>query len=206
MATSSAIKDVDETLINLLRNNMEADLAPNDPVKSIVLISPGEVVGNEVRLSLFLYQITENVHLKNQEMQKIDADTLNYPPIALDISYILTAYPLQSDGQSPTETTMEAHRLLGRAMQIFHDNTILSGIILQGELAKNNEELHITLNPLNLDDITKIWNTFQGKVWRPSVCYLVTPVMVESTNKMSIQRVVSKETGYHYSIPKREGK
>lgn len=203
MAGSSVIRDVDDTLINVLRDNMRADLAPYDPVISIVLISPGEVVGNDVRLSLYMYQITENVHMKNMEIQNIDPGTLTSSPLALDISYILTAYPVQRDGQTLTDMTMEAHRLLGRAMQVFQDHTILSGTVLKGDLATNNEELHLTLNPLNLDDITKIWNTFQGKVWRPSVCYLVTPVLLESTSKISVQRVVTKEIDYYYRIPKK---
>lgn len=206
MAGSSAIRDLDETLITLLRDSMRNDLAPYNPEQSIVLISPGEVVSGDVRLSLFLYQTSENGYLKNLEMQKIDSSRLVYPPLVLDVMYILTAYPVQGNDPSLSQTamTMEAHKLLGRAIQVFHDNSVLSGTVLKGSLAINNDELHLTLNPLNLDEMTKVWSTFQGKVWRPSVCYLVTPLMIESTTMMSTQRVVSKEIDYYYSIPKKE--
>ncbi len=58
-----------------------------------MLASPGEIEENDdVRLSLFLYQVLENVHLKNQEMQIKDPTTLTFPPIALDLYYMLTSY------------------------------------------------------------------------------------------------------------------
>jgi len=54
MSDYGAIAYVGETLIEILRDNME-DLIPRD---SIILASPGEIDAKDnVRLSLFLYQI-----------------------------------------------------------------------------------------------------------------------------------------------------
>ncbi|MCX9010217.1 MAG: DUF4255 domain-containing protein [Candidatus Methanoperedens sp.] len=193
MAGNTAIKDVGDTLITLLKDKMK-DL----PDGSIVLGSPGEIK-NDVRISLFLYQVIENIHLKNMEMQQVDLSKQRYPPLIMDLFYMLTSHP----SQEATDKTLEAHLLLGRAMQILYDNSIVNGSALKGSLAVNREELHITLALTSIEDMTKIWSTFQGKPYKPSACYLVTPVLIDSTRDKSTQRVVSKETGYDEMIPKR---
>lgn len=200
MSNYTAIQDAGQTLIDLLRENMGDIINPD----SIMLISPGEITGNDnVRISLFLYQVLENMHLKNQEMQKIDSNKFRYPPLALDLYYMLTTYP---SPQIPdrTERTKDEHMILGRAMQILYDNSILTGSILRGSLAENSEELYVTLSPMSIDDMTKIWTTFQGRPFKPSPCYLVTPVNIDSARpEISVPRVVSKETGPGEMIPKR---
>ncbi len=199
MSDYRAIADVGETLIGLLRDNMQ-DLIPMD---SIILASPGEIDAKDnVRLSLFLYQILENAHLKNHELQVTDPTKVTFPPQILELYYMLTSH-VSSGEQDKTEKTLEEHRVLGRALQILHDNYILSGSLLKGNLDKR-DELHITLTSLNLDDLTKIWTTFQGRSLKSSVCYVVTPVVINSVREMSVQRVVSKEMNYMQKMVKKE--
>ncbi len=185
MSDYTAITDVGETLVELLRENMQ-DLIPAD---SIALVSPGEIEGKDnIRLSLFLFQVGENIHLKNLEMEIMGPSKLKAPPLALDLYYILTSYP-SSGIQDRTERTAEEHRILGRAMQILHDNPILTGSVLKGSLSAHDTELHVINSTLNLDDMTKIWSTFKDKSFRPSVCYQVTPVKIESSLEKKITRV-----------------
>ncbi len=192
MSDYSAIADLGETLVELLRNNMQ-DLIERK--ESIVLASPGEIEGNDnVRLSIFLYQILENVHLKNQEMQTKGHSKLKFPPIAMDLYYMLTSYP--SGLQDITDRTREEQKILGRAIQILNDNTILTGSIFKENLALNNNEMYITLNPVSLDEMTKMWTTFPGKPFRSSICFLVSPVLIDSARELDVRRVVSKEVNY----------
>ena len=188
MASTTAIKDVGETLVNLFKSKMGLD---------IVLGSPGEIK-EESKLSLFLFQILENIHLKNKEVQQIDSGKLKYPPLPLDLYYMLTAhFP-----QETTDKTYDAHLLLGKAMQILHDNAILTVPDLYGSLKNSIDELHISLNPMKLEDITNIWNTFQDKSYKPSVCYVVTPVNIESARPPeAVTRVVSEEIKYVGLVP-----
>lgn len=196
MGDYGAIADVGETLITLLRDNM-SDLFP-DPVASVALLSPADVEDQNVRLTLFLYSVVENPHLKNQEMRNLSPTQLGYPPLTLDLYYLLTAYASTQN----TDGTLDEHRILGRAMRIFYDNAILSGTILQGSLAGTSEELRITSNAISLDDLTKIWSAFQEVGYRLSVSYLVTPANIDSTRDMSMQRVVSKEMNHSFMVPK----
>jgi hypothetical protein len=185
MSDYTAIADVGETLVELLRENMR-DLIPED---SIALLSPGEVEGKDnIRLSLFLYQVSENAYLKNLEMEHLGSSRLKAPPIALDLYYMLTSY--SSPGiQDKTERTGEEHRILGRAMQILHDNTVLAGSVLKGSLSSENTELRVIGASLNMNDMTQIWSTFGEKSFRPSACYQVTPVKINSSKEKTVVRV-----------------
>lgn len=186
--SDTAIADVGETLVELLRGNMQ-DLIQAGSVDSIALVSPGEIEGKDnIRLSLFLYHVEENIYLKNQEMEKKGSSVLKAPPLAVDLYYMLTSYP--STGiHDRTDRTREEHSILGRAMQILHDNAVLTGSALKGNLSASDTVLHVMVASLSLDDMTKIWSTFKEKSFRPSVCYLVTPVKIESLRERKIKRV-----------------
>lgn len=202
MSDYRAIADVGETLVELLRDKI-FEITHQIPKESIVLASPGEIEDKDnVRLSLFLYQILENPHLKNQEMQIKDHSTLKFPPIALDLYYMLTSYP--SGTLDLTDRTKEEHNILGMGIQILNDNVVLTGSALKGSLAMNNDEFHITLNPVSLDEMTKMWTTFPGKPFRSSFCFLVTPVSIDSNRELGIQRVISKESNHDSTVLKGE--
>lgn len=202
MSNYKAIADVGFTLIELLRDNMEE---PGFSRESIVLFSPGEIDSNDnVRLSLFLYQVLENVHLKNQEMQVADPKRLTFPSVTLELYYMLTSHP-PSGAQERTDKSLEEHTVLGKAVRVLYDNPILKGSVLKGDLNKD-EELHVTMTSLNLEDLTKIWTTFSNKPFRPSVCYVATPVRIDSEREIGAQRVVSREINYMHKIAKKGGK
>jgi hypothetical protein len=186
MSDYTAIADVGETLVELLRVNMQ-DLIPMD---SISLVSPGEIEGKDnIRLSLFLYQVSEDTYRRNMEMENMGHSRLKSPPLALELYYMLTSYP--SPGiQDRTERAKEEHSILARAMQILHDNPILTGSVLMGSLPAHGTELRLIITSMSLDDMSKIWSTFKEKSFRPSACYLVTSVQIDSSREKSVSRVM----------------
>lgn len=193
--SDTAIAEVGRELIRILRENFAINMEL--PPDTIMLISPGEIEANDnVRLSLFLYQILENAHMRNQDMQRIASSHNKHPPLTLELYFMLTAHPAAGIPDR-TERTMEEHGILGKAMRILYDSTTFT---------ISDYELRITLNTMSLDDATKIWTTFQGRSYRPSACYLVTPVKIESENEEEVKRVVSKKTERDEIIPKREEK
>lgn len=194
MADYTAIADVGETLIDLLREKMQDLVNPS----SIILASPGEIEAQDSpRLCLFLYQVIESPYLKGQEMQALNSTTMKYPPLTLDLYYMLTSYgsPQIADR---TERTIEEHTVLGRTMNILYDNAILRGSVLRGSLAGTGEELKVTFHPIPIDDLNKLWNSFPDKPLKLSVYYMVTPVKIDSTRQLEARRVIEKETGYYH--------
>jgi len=200
MSDYIVIADVGDTLKKLLWENIKTDsrIHPDiiDSEDDITLFSPEEMdTGDTKKLSLFLYQITENPYLKNQEMQSTNSVMLKYSPLALDLFYLITP---------KTNDRKKDHILLGKAMQIFYDNAVIKGSILQGTLAGTTEELRVILYSLPFDEMIRLWQSFPEKPFRLSVCYQVTPVTIDSTREIEAKRVVEKETGYYQMSIKRE--
>lgn len=188
MSDYTVIADLGESLIRLLRNGM------NDLVKpeSIVLLSPADVDNQDIRLTLFLYTITENNYLKNQEPIQKDPGRQLSPALHLDLHYLLTTY---ASDQIPdrTERTLEEQRILGRAMLILHDHALLTGSLLQGGLAGSDDEFRISLQTLTLEDQNRIWSAFPNRSFRASVAYLLSAASLDSTRSSDSQRVLVRD-------------
>lgn len=194
MSDFTVIGDIGETLKKILEDDPWTGISP---MPEITFKSPKEVKddgGSTNKVSIFLYQILENHYLKNEEPQRISDTELKPPPLSMDLLYLVTPY---SD-----DKTQEKY-ILGKVMQIFHDNAILTGTILQGALSGTDEEIKLLFNPISLDDLTKIWSAFQDVAYRLSVAYMVTPIRIDSSREMGMQRVVSKEINHSYMVPKR---
>jgi hypothetical protein len=193
MSDYTVIADVGETLVGLLRDNMQDMIAS----ASIVLSSPGEVEAQDSpRLSLFLYQVVEDAYLKNQEMQALNPSTSLYPPLTLDLYYMLTSYG-SSRIADRTDRAIEEHTVLGRAMRVFYDNAIIKGSVLKRSLAGTSEELRLILHHVSLEELNRLWTSFPDKSYKLSVCYMVTPVKIDATRTMEVKRVIERDAGYY---------
>ncbi len=168
------IADLGETLISLLREGFKGTI-PN-PEENIVLSSPGDLgPGESPRLCLFLYDLKENASLRNASLP----EERKLPPLVLDLYFMLTAYA-PSRLSDRTAATLEEYELLGRAMAIFHQHLILRDPHLRGSLAGQGLEFRFFLHPLPVEEMARIWNAFHTKPFKLSVCYLLTPVTIET--------------------------
>jgi len=185
MSDYTAISDVGKTLIKLLWDNIKDDGTANSIIGSenqITLSSPEEIESDK-KLSLFLYQVTENAYLKNEEMPSLNTTKLKYPPLFLNLFFLVTPHTENSDND---------HIILGKVMQIFHDNSILRGSVLPDSLV--GDELKLILTTLSIEDLNKIGTVIsKSKPYRLSVCYEVTPVAIESMREGEVVRVTERE-------------
>lgn len=200
---SSAIRDAGLTLIELLRDTLVADPPTAErPITSrdhIALLSPRDVNQNrDVRLTLFLYSITPTVELRNE--LEIPGNRAGDAPVAepLDLYYLLTAFAPAT--QDPTEQTLDAQLLLGFAMRVLFDNGTLTGSVLRGNLPRD-QELRLTLQPMTVEDLTRIWSVFPDSVLHASVSFLVTPVQLLSTRTRGGHPVVSRQSDVDSMAP-----
>lgn len=184
MARYSAISDVSKTLVTALKDGM---VDPGPPEVTLIesgevgLASPDDAVDLDLRLTLYLYRISENSHLKNARHQEIDATRHKRPPLTLDLYYLLTAHPA-ADGDNGQ---IDPHLVLGRAMQVLHDRSVI-------EEFDGEEEAYLSIYPQSMDEMGNIWSAFQDESFHPSVSYLVTPVVIESAKEEPVQRVVER--------------
>jgi hypothetical protein len=180
------LRDVSRTLIDLLKNNL------TDVAARIALASPKSAANN--LLTLFLYKVTENPDLKNAPPSAVlqpDGRLLQRPaPLTLDAYYLLTAHA----GEPPDP--LEAHRALSRAMRVFHDSGVLRGSLLRADDPSTgltaDSILRVTLNPITMEDMTRIWSVFPDTPYELSVTYLVTPVAIDSTREQAGAPVVDQ--------------
>ncbi len=184
MSNFEAIAEVSETLNNLLKENMNMG-----EELVITLTSPDETVQTDKhRLNIYLYHISENSFFKNQPFipKKGDLSKKQYPSLSLNLFYMITPF-----AAAPATEPQEAQKVLGQAMRIFHENSIVPEDYLQGDLKGSAEEIKLILNPVSLDDMTKIWNSLT-KPFRLSVCYEVSVIQISSIFEVPSAKLVEE--------------
>ncbi len=149
----------------------------------------GTISTTPARLTLFLFETSEDPSARNRPPRReINPPSLvlHKPAMALALRYLVTPW----GGDRVTE-----HSLLGRGMQFFYDNAILSGPALQGALAGTDQALKITLMPLTLEERTRVWHAVQ-KAYKLSVAYEARVVNLVSETSETV-RPVSRRTLDH---------
>jgi hypothetical protein len=179
MSNSLAIAAVTATLRSLLMRGvgiLDVTARPLDTAR-------GAISGDQ--LNLFLYEAAPDAAFRNRDMprQSKPGET-GQPPLPLSLYYLLTAYSDDGDDTG-------AHRLLGQAMSVLHDHTLLGADEIRNattpltdlsdsDLHEQIERVRITLQPQSLDEISKLWTSFQTN-YRVSAAYQVSVVLIEST-------------------------
>ena len=170
MSVSSAIGLVSASLRNLLLGEMQLN-----PAVPVTILAPDEAGGNQ-RINLFLYKIEENAFLKNQDftVSPTNSGTLIPTPLSLNLYYLMTPYA-QNDPQTGNAT---AHEMLGEAMRVFYENSIIPQKYLETDLQGAREEFRIVYHALDPEELGRLWTTF-AQPFRLSVRYRVSTVQVD---------------------------
>lgn len=174
MSNSLAIAAVTATMRKLLEDSV------SDISGAVASTQPPDKVTTTNLVNLFLYQTVINAAWRNRDMpRQVKPGETGQPPLALNLYYLLTAY-----GQGDDSQTVDGHRLLGQAMRVLYDNPVLSSAQIKaafpdGDLDEQIEHVRITNYSMNVDEMSKLWTTFQAK-YRISTAYEVSVVLIES--------------------------
>jgi hypothetical protein len=201
MSSALAIAAVTHVLKDLLNDGIiQSDLSATLGSKVAVTArppvrEPGTSTGNESQLNLFLYQVQPNPGWRNQGLpsRAPGGERVGRPPLALDLYYLLTAYD---------ERDLHPEILLGYATQLLHEtpmlgrkairrsltdlpdspNTLPDNLkaLTKSGLADQLEAIKITPLYPNVEEMSKLWTGFQAP-YRPSTAYLITVVLIESS-------------------------
>jgi len=194
MSTYKAMAAVSSTLKNLLLDRME------DAPGNITLAPPDVAIQGATarRLNLYLFQITENASLKNQEIPgQGNPGAYGQPPLSLNLHYLMTAY---ADSDTAQDSDLAAQLVLCDAMRVFHDYAIIppdlaklsdpAQTILDPDLVGEYERVKITLQPVSIEEISKIWTAMPHAHFRRSVLYEVAVVQIASRLPRRLPRPV----------------
>lgn len=188
MSNPLAIAATTLTLQAVLQTGIVSDPADVDLTDTTVtILPPDKARGNASanQLNLFLYQILPNAAWRNMNIpsQVIPGETAT-PPLALTLHYLLTAFGKDNDTTLPY-----GHHLLGKAMSLMYDHALLgpdeiraatSASFPGSDLDKQIERVRITLQPMSLEEISKLWTGLVTQ-YRLSVGYEVSVMLIEST-------------------------
>jgi hypothetical protein len=208
MSDFRAIGGVSATLQTLLGDRMEW---PDGITSAPITIGPPpfSALDNNPRLetprvNLFLYRVTEHGFLQNQEIPgRGSGSGFGHPPLSLNLHYLVTAYGNEAiEDQATIFDDSNAQFLLGSAMRVLHDLPVVtpnlatvrppSGVIVLHESLRDDfEQVKTTLEPLTLEDITKIW-TALGLRMRLGAGYVVNVVQIESRRRRTFPRPVGQ--------------
>lgn len=187
MSNALAIAAVTTTLRRLIEldlpDNLSGARVTTKPPDKALTTTNGPESASHNQINLFLYQTELHPQMRNQSMPgQVRPGETGPSPLALNLHYLMTAY-----GQDDDDTL--SHQLLGRAMSILHDHPILTTeeirLATETELPESNlhqqiECVRITPQPISLEDLSKLWATFQTQ-YRISTTYQVSVILIEST-------------------------
>ena len=164
---------------------------------SITALSPDLVqtgAEEQPQLNLFMYYASLNADYRNFGLPSRDSQgrLVSNPPLALNLHYLVSAYG---------KNEFDAEIILAWAMQMFHDNPVLSRqtiessleamasggspspevLLLSGTtLADQFEIIKITPEALSNDEISNLWMAFETH-YRPTTSYQVSVVLIQDT-------------------------
>jgi len=148
---------------------------------TIMPLDQARAAASNDQLNLFLYETTLNAAWRNRPVPwQARPGEAGQPPLPLSLHYLLTAYG---------ENESDAHRVLGRALSLLHDHSVLGEAEIHGatesdlpqaDLHRQPERLRITLLQLSVEEMSKLWSGFQTN-YRLSVAVEVSTVLIDST-------------------------
>ncbi len=178
MSSSQVINEVSTLLKDVLEGGLAAN--PPNPATTVVLSNPADET-TESALSVWLYQVTPNPFLRNAPNVRIGDESERFPPLSLDLCYLLTPF---LKNESSNQLT------LGRALQVLNDNPILT-LNSGGDI----EELHLSICQRSISELAEVWEALK-KPYRLSVCFEVRTVAIESTRSLKPGRVKERATDF----------
>jgi hypothetical protein len=172
---------------------------------------PPEPETEDPIVNLFLYRVSSNGALSNQMPPgRGERGAYGHPPLALNLYYLLTTYGASAViGHDTLQNEISAHDLLGHAMRILNDYPILTPAIetsggvpvLGADLVEASEAVKITIDPLSLEDLSKVW-TALSRPYRPSAAYEVSVVQIDTAlltrNAQPVGPIVFEEGPFTY--------
>jgi hypothetical protein len=187
MANIFAVHSVGNSLVRFLRNTYPSDLRTQHPCDFRVLSSGemGKFNDPDTTLSLFLYRMTINEHLRNSSRNGRFA--VGQLPLALDLHYLVTVW---------SESALAEHTILTWAIHQLHQHSTLNISSLSPEAQWEPEDIvQLAPSELSNEDLMRIWDALEPS-YRLSFPYIARVIRIDPDNTLDSRRVV--ETDFIY--------
>jgi hypothetical protein len=182
MANLLAIHSVGASVITYLRNSYPEDLRKKHAC-DFRLLSSGELDEkgvDDTTVTLFLYRITMNEHLRNISPGP-DLSAAR-SPLALDLHYLLTVW---------AGSALAEHSIFAWAMRQLYHHPVLDISSLSAEAAwRPGDIVQLIPTDLTTDDMMRIWDALKAS-YRLSVPYVARVVLIDPDIGPESRRVVA---------------
>lgn len=168
----TAIAQISRQIVTLLKEELTPDLLPAGD--AVGLCTPTNT--GDFSLGVYLYSVEQSAHARISGRINQDLHTEKYPPLVLDLFYMITPY-LKSDVKFLAE---EEQTLIGKVLQVINDHSVL--------IQTDEESVTLELCNPTLDEREKIWGS-NAQPYRISVFVAARAVIVESARSREVARV-----------------
>ncbi|MEV0898918.1 DUF4255 domain-containing protein [Actinoplanes sp. NPDC049802] len=180
MSNALAVATVTQALALQIERNLppEIDFAVNVQTRR-----PHTEPPSEPSVTVFCYQVTPNVALRNadQPVRASDGTLINRAAAALDLHYLISAY-----GE---ENELVGQRLIGSVVRTMYENPVLPPAVIEEaaqrpyldgtDLAAAVQRVRFTPTAMDVDETSKLWGMFHQTPYVLSVVYQAALVLVD---------------------------
>ena len=179
----TALRATSQTIVEYIRRSFESDSNLSDffggGTMAVSLNTPQEMTNNNVEgLSVWLYRVMRDEHRLNIPPERINKNQVRRIPLPVRLYYLITPIVTNENDSSPETEQI----VLGKVLQIFHDHPKFRGTDLQSDFEGSAVELNIRLEPLSLEEITRVWDALD-RSYQLSVSYEVSVVYIHSAKE-----------------------
>lgn len=134
-------------------------------------------IGGEIRASLFLFHLQVNAELRNENhyeqppaLGPAETPVNLRDALPLDLMFLITVFR----SPDPSASTPNELSTLGRIIQILQAEPTLPSSGIGGQTVR------VSLEPYPMEEISRIWGLFPQDIYRTSMVYLASPVIVDA--------------------------
>ncbi len=165
-------RDLKQKIFDALKDSPDIDLSLTDADTDVIIAKPESAESDGGKISLYLYHVNINEHMRNQNLVPINQDGLIKPPLPVNLKFLIT--PVVDD-------EVDNQLILGRLIQYFYDNPMIQS---SGDLDLNQDrggtrELRIHPVSLTIESLNQIWTAMNEK-FRLSYVISVEVVSIDS--------------------------
>jgi hypothetical protein len=181
MSNALAIATVTTALAQIVRTAVQSVVPGSD----VLTERPDSAPLGQPRARLFLYQVSPNGTLRNNDLptRAANGNVVKRPTTALDLHYLLAFYGNEND--------LEPQRMLGAAVRDLHSKPVLmrqmiedaiasEAFLTDSNLADALEQVKFTPLGFSLEELSKLWSVFFQAPYALSIAYQGTVVLIES--------------------------
>jgi Pvc16 N-terminal domain len=177
----TALRATSVTIASFLERRFNADpeigpLFAGPGAMVVSLNTPHEMTEQQDEgLSVWLYRIVRDEDLLNQPRPRPTPTQEYRRPLPLRLHYLITPIGA-ANRQNAAETE---HALIGKVLQLFHDQPTLRGSDLEDDFAGTPNELTLRLEALTLEETTRVYEAL-ARSFQVCISYEVSVVTIIS--------------------------